>query len=52
VDTFSKIENTNTEQARQQYQEIMDKLDLYEENEIQLLTIKDLRTKMEQSYYK
>ena len=52
IDAFSKLENTNTKSAKQEYHDIISKLDLYEKNNIQVLKIKELRKKMEQNYYK
>lgn len=52
IDAFSKLENTNTKSAKQEYHDIISKLDLYEKNNIQVLKIKELRKKMEQNYYR
>jgi len=52
IDAFWKLENTSTDVARQQYDEIMKELDLYEKNNIQTLEIKELKKKMNQLYYK
>jgi len=52
IDSFSKLENTNTKTAKEQYKTIMNELDTYQKNNIQVLEIKELRKKMEQNYYK
>jgi len=52
IDAFSKFENTNTLAAKQQYEQIMKKLNELEKAKIQVLEVKELKKKMEQLYFK
>ena len=52
IDAFSKLDNTNTQLAKQQYEQIMKKLNELEQAKIQVLEIKELKKKMEQLYFK
>ena len=52
IDAFSKLENTNTTVAKQQYDKIMKQLSELEKNNIQVLEVKELKKKMEQLYFK
>lgn len=52
IDSFWKLENTDTQSAKQTYKEILAELDMYDKNNIQTLEIKELKKKVEKSYYK
>lgn len=52
IDAFSKLWNTNTEVAKQQYHAIMKQLDYLEKANIQVLEVRELRKKMQQLYFK
>jgi len=52
IDAFSKLDNTNSTSAKQQYKEIMSELNEYQKNNIQVLEIKELKKQMEKNYYK
>ncbi len=52
IDAFSKLNDTNTEIAKQQYDKIMTQLNKLEKAKIQVLEVKELRKKMEQLYFK
>ncbi len=52
IDSFSKLDNTNSKTAKEQYTSIMNELNTYQKNNIQVLEIKELRKKMEQNYYR
>ncbi len=52
IDAFWKLESTDTQDAKQQYKEILAELDMYDENNIQTLEVKELRKKIEQEYYR
>jgi len=52
IDSFSKLENTNSKNAKEQYTSIMNELNTYQKNNIQVLEIKELKKKMEQNYYR
>ncbi len=52
IDAFSKLSNTNSKNAKQQYKSIMNELNTYQKNNIQVLEIKELKKQMEQNYYR
>ena len=52
IDAFSKLDNKDTKLKKEKYDQIMKNLELYEKSGIQQLEIKELKKKMEQSYYK
>jgi len=52
IDAFSKLRNTNSQNAKEQYKNIMNELNAYQKNNIQVLKIRELKKEMEQNYYR
>ncbi len=52
IDAFSKLDNTNTQLAKQQYENIKKELSELEKANIQVLEVKELKKKLDQLYFK